>query len=116
MLLCDFVSSTSYSMPSSPVSTSGGAIDGVRSMSGIIDQWSDQIRKRRKKKKVADMFGIHYYPNYKETNISYDTSKKKDGNINWRKRYERYGLSQKSSYNREKNDLPEYVGHYTINR
>ncbi len=122
MLLSDFSfqsSGMSYSMPSSPVSTSGGSIDGPRSMSSVLGYYTDQIRKRRKKKKkkrVADQFGVHQHPNRNETNITYDTNKKEDGNIEYKRRYERYGLTKRSSNNRERNGLESYVGHYTINR
>ena len=121
MLLCDFggqSSGQSYSMPSSVAGSPGGRFDGPASKSTVISAWVSQLRKRRKKKKrkkkVADLFGIHQYPGKQEKNIAYDTKKSQSGNIDWKRRYERHGLSKASSDNRDRSELPEYVGHYTL--
>ena len=122
MLLSEFgsqSSATSYSLASSPVSPSGNSMDGPRSMATVLGAWSSQLRKRKKKKKyrrIADKYDVHHYPTRKETNISYNGKKKQDGNIEWRRRYERFGLSRATSDNRERSELPEYIGNYTINR
>lgn len=112
MLLSEF---TTYSMPSStPGETSGGNTDGPTSKSSVISAWLSPLRKRKsRRKKKVDLFGVHYYPNKNETNIAYDTQKKQDGNIGWRRRYERHGLTQKSSTNRDRSELYDYVGHYS---
>lgn len=116
MLLCEFnFQSTSYSMPSSMSSPAGGHIDGPRSLSSIVNYLSKK-RKKKKKRRTADVFDLHHYPNRRETNISYDSNKRQKGNIEWRRRYEKYGLSRKSSDNRDRSDLDQYIGHYTINR
>ena len=123
MMLADFggqSSGTSYSMPSSSGTTGAGGkqIPGGKQRSSVISAWVTQIRKRKKKrkKKVADQFDVHHYPDQREKNLTYTSDKNQDGNIEWRRRYERYGLSRSSSDNRDRSELPDYVGHYTIKR
>ena len=93
MMLADF---TTYSMPSSSGTTGSGGeqIPGGKQRSSIISAWITQLRKRKKKKrkkKVADQFDLHHYPDQREKRISYSSDKRQDGNIEWRRRYERFG-------------------------
>lgn len=121
MMLADFgeqSSGTSYSMPSSSGTIGGTSqVPGGKQRSSVISAWVTQIRKRKKKrKKKVDQFDLHHYPDRREKSLTYTNDKTHDGNIEWRRRYERYGLSKASSDNRDRSELPEYVSHYTIRR
>ena len=120
-MLADFAhqsSGTSYSMPSSVEAGKTSQVPSGKQRSSVISAWTTQLRKRkkRKKKELNDVFGIHHYPDKKQTNISYSYEGKGDRNPGWRRRYERYGLSKASSDNRDRSELTDYIGHYTINR